>query len=128
VPPLSLTLLPDRLAISQLPPNETVPPWATSACGFSSITKTAEEVSIVCAEDAVPPDVKCEPNWRLLKIDGPFDFAVTGILAAAATPLAEAVVPIFAISTYDTDYILVKQDNVERAVQVLKGAGHRVRE
>jgi len=90
------------------------------------VTRTADELSLVCAESAVPRAVECEPGWRLFKIEGPLDFALAGILASVAQPLAEAGVTIFAISTYDTDYVMVKAQDLERAVQTLAAAGHRV--
>jgi hypothetical protein len=106
---------------------EKIPEWASSDGGFCSVTRTANELSIVCAENAVPHGVKCERAWPIFEIEGPFDFAATGILASAATPLAEAGVPIFAISTFDTDYVLVKQEHAENAVRTLESAGHCVK-
>lgn len=103
-----------------------VPTWASNARGFRSITSTGDELSIVCDSSAVPPGVLCEAGWRAFKIAGPLDFALTGILASIAGPLAEAGVSIFAISTYDTDYVLVKETNVGKAVLVLHAAGHRI--
>jgi len=126
VPQLNLILLKDRLAICRLMAGETVPEWASTGGGFYSVTRTADELSIVCDENAVPPGVKCERAWRIFKIEGPFDFAATGILVSAAAPLAEAGVPIFAISTFDTDYVLVKQEHAGNAVRALESAGHRV--
>jgi len=123
---LNLILLKDRLAICRLMADETIPEWASNGCGFQSVTRTAGELSIVCAENAVPPGVKCERGWRIFEIEGPFDFAATGILVSAAAPLAEAGVPIFAISTFDTDYVLVKQEHAGNAVRALESAGHRV--
>ena len=102
------------------------PEWALSAADFLSITHAGSELSIVCAETIVPKGVQREPGWRAFKVAGPLDFALTGILASLAVPLAAAGVSIFAISTYDTDYVLVKEDNVEKAVRALQGAGHRV--
>jgi len=90
------------------------------------MTRTADELSLVCAESAVPQDVQCEPGWRLFKIAGPLDFALTGILESVAQPLAEAAISIFAISTYDTDYVMVKERDIEKAAQALEQAGHRV--
>ena len=126
MPQLKLILLKDRLAICRLKVGETIPEWVSSDGGFNSITRTAEELSIVCAENAVPPGVKCERAWRIFEIEGPFDFAAKGILASVAAPLAEAGVPIFAISTFDTDYVLVKQEHAGNAVRALESAGHCV--
>jgi hypothetical protein len=106
-------------------PGDDVPPWAI-APGFFSITRTPDELSIVTAQDAPPTGILHEPGWRCLKLAGQFDFALTGILASLATPLADAGVGIFAISTYNTDYVLVKQADLTQAVAALQAAGHRV--
>ncbi len=113
-----LLLLPDRLAVCQLDASSTTPDWAT--CGsFYSITRTPDELSIVCAEAQVPGDVKPEGGWRAFKVEGTLDFALTGVLESIARPLADAKVSIFAVSTFNTDYVLVKEESVERAIQAL---------
>jgi hypothetical protein len=94
---------------------------------FCSVTRTADELSVVCPEGCVPPGVAREGGWRALEVEGPLDFALTGVLLSVAAPLARAAVPIFALSTYDTDYVLVREDRLEDAVRSLAGAGHRVR-
>jgi hypothetical protein len=120
---MNVTVLPERLAVSRLPASARVPSWALELHEeFSSITRTAGELSIVCPEDAVPPDVQVEPGWRALQVPGPIPFATTGVLAGLATPLAAAGISIFALSTYDTDYVLVKEDDLERALAALAGA------
>ena len=124
---MKLSLTPDRLTVCQLPPDAAIPAWAANAKTFLSITRTADELSIVCAEDLAPADVKQETNWRTLKIKGPLDFGLTGILSSVLDPLAKAGISIFAISTYHTDYILVKADKVEAATAALRAAGHNVR-
>jgi hypothetical protein len=124
---LDLTLLPAQFAVCRLEPAAPIPDWAMSGEGFCSLTCTAGELSIVCAEDAVPSGVRCEREWRVFRIEGPFDFSAVGILVSAAAPLAEAGVPIFAISTFDTDYLLVKEQNVGRAASALEAVGHRVK-
>ena len=111
----------------RLAADDEFPRWALSGGGFASVARTAHELSLVCAEDAVPQGIQCEPGWRLFKIEGPLDFALTGILASVAQPLAEAGVSIFAISTYETDYVMVKEQDVEKAVLALAAAGHRVK-
>ena len=111
----------------RLAADDEFPRWALSGGGFASVTRTADELSLVCAESAVPQNVQCEPGWRLFKVDGPLDFALTGILASVAQPLAEAGVSIFAISTYHTDYVMVKEHDVEKAAVMLAAAGYRVR-
>jgi hypothetical protein len=93
---------------------------------LASITRTREELSIVCAEAAVPMGTKAERGFRLLRLQGTLDFSLTGILASIAVPLAAAKVSIFAISTYDTDYILVPGTKLEAAVEALRIAGHTV--
>ena len=105
-----------------------IPAWATEKGGFGSITRTPQELSLVCDEKRVPKGVKAEPGWRVFRVDGPLDFALTGILASIAAPLAQAGVSIFAISTFDTDYVLVKHEKVQQAVAALRAAGHAVRE
>ena len=122
---LVLTPLNGRLAICQLDPGARFPAW-TPAGVFWSITRTSDELSIVCAEDSVPSGVICQPGWQALKVAGPLDFSLTGVLASLAVPLAEAGVSIFAISTYDTDFLLVREDQLEVAVDVLRRAGHTV--
>jgi hypothetical protein len=108
-------------------PGETVPEWASGDGGFYSVTRAADELSIVCAENAVSFGVKCERAWGVFVIEGPFDFAATGVLVSAAVPLTEAGVPILAVSTFDTDYVLVKQGHAENAVRALESAGHCVK-
>jgi hypothetical protein len=94
---------------------------------FVSVTRTAEELSIVCPSDAVPDSVRTERDFRALKIEGPFDFSLTGILLAVIGPLADAGISIFAVSTYDTDYVLVKKKDLKHAVSVLSASGHTFR-
>jgi uncharacterized protein len=124
---LKLDLLPDRLAVCRLAGDAGIPEWAGHGAGFYSVTRAPGELSVVCAEGAVPNGVKHDGGWRVFQIEGPFDFGVVGILVSAAAPLADAGVPIFAVSTFDTDYVLVKEDQVERAVLALENSGHQVR-
>ncbi len=123
---LTLTVLPERYAISRLDPKAEVPLWSGSG-QFTSVSRTPDELSIVCAESRVPPDVTCEPGWRVLKCEGPLDYSLAGIVASLAEPLADASVPIFPIATYDTDYLLIKENHLETAIQALTGYGHAVR-
>ena len=122
---LALSILPDPLAICRLSPAEDVPEWAMIG-EFVSITHTGDELSIVCAEEHVPPDVKADRAWRALKVEGPLDLALTGVLASLAAPLAQAQINLFAVSTFNTDYLLVKEYNLTRACEVLRQAGHAV--
>lgn len=120
-----LALLPHRLAICRLAANEPVPTWAVGP--FVSITRTAEELSVVCAEGVAPAATKFEGGWRIFQVAGPLDFAVTGVLAAIATPLANAGVSIFSLATFDTDYVMVKEEDLAKACDALRAAGHGVR-
>lgn len=122
---MNLTILSDTFAICRLSPEEDVPDWAMIS-DFVSITHTADELSIVCAEENVPASVKADRGWRALKVAGPLDLALTGVLASLANPLAEAQINLFAVSTFDTDYLLVKGYNLDRACEVLRQAGHVV--
>jgi uncharacterized protein len=120
---LKFSRLRASFAICRLPAKSSVPDWAL--CGdFFSITSTAQEVSIVCKESQVPLGNAHEGGWTCLKLEGPFAFSETGILSSFIRPLAEKGVPIFALSTFDTDYVLVKQESLEEAVATLLTAGH----
>ncbi len=125
--PLTLILLPEIFAICRLAPNAPVPPWADKG-QFSAIMRTPDELSIVCQQNHVPDDTMAEWGWRCLKVAGPLDFALTGILATLTTPLAQAGISIFALSTYDTDYLLVKEISIVQAVTALRAAGWVVQE
>ena len=122
---LTLTLLPGHLAACRLGPDEPVPTWAGDG-PLLSITRTEHELSIVCAAERVPAEVRCERGFRCLEVRGPLAFAETGILASLVTPLAEAGISIFALSTYDSDYLLVPAADLDRALAALAAAGHRV--
>lgn len=122
--PLTLRVLPERLAICRLPAEATVPAWARGR--FLAVTRTPTELSLVCAQADVPAGQQAERGWVALQVAGPLDFGLTGVLAALAVPLAEAEVSIFAISTYDTDYVLVREAQLATAVAALAAAGHRL--
>ena len=122
---LRLDLLDGRMAVCRLAPSSEVPPWATGAALFS-VTRTPDELSVVCPEENVPVGAKHEEGWRVLRLKGPFEFSVVGVLASVAAPLAGAGVSIFALSTYDTDYVLVKEEVLESAVSALRRSGHEV--
>lgn len=121
---LTLDLLEGAFAVVRLDPDELVPAWARGGMLWS-ITQTPEELSILCASDRVPPGYRTEGPFRALKVRGPLDMAMTGVLASMAGPLAEAGVSIFALSTFDTDYVLVRETAVEAALRVLRLAGHQ---
>jgi hypothetical protein len=122
---MQLEIQPTFLAICRLESHSLIPSWAFLG-EFFSISKSSDELSIVCNQENIPEEVKAERDWRCLKVQGPLDFGLTGILASLATPLAAAHISIFALSTFDTDYLLVKQQNFEEALQVLSQAGHQI--
>jgi hypothetical protein len=126
-PRLPLELLADTLAICRLDAGAPVPTWAEQSGGFLTVSRTAEELSITAHQRAVPASVPCERDYRALRVRGPLPLDLVGILAAIADPLAAAGLSIFAISTYDTDYVLVKAHDLEAALRVLERAGHQVR-
>ena len=123
--PLSLRTLPERLAICSLPPDAPLPGWALLG-QFCSVTRTPEELSIVCAVDSVPASVPYAGPWACLQVEGVLDFSLTGILAGLTAPLASAGISIFALSTHRTDYILVREHDLAQAQHILRRAGHTV--
>ncbi|WP_245636651.1 ACT domain-containing protein [Azospirillum thiophilum] len=116
---LALSVLPDRLAVAQLPPGDGLPDWLDWTDPLVGATRSGDELSILCREERVPDGVKAERGWRAFRVEGTVDFTLFGILARIAVPLAQAHVPIFAISTYKTDYVLVKADDLDKAADVL---------
>ena len=129
-PPRSLPLevLPDLLSICRLPPDAALPEWATAPAPFLTVSRTSEELSITTLQTAVPPAVRCERDYRALRVSGTLPPDLVGILVSIAEPLAQAGLSIFAISTYDTDYVLVKARDLPAALEALRGAGHKVKE
>ncbi len=125
VTPLVISVLKDTFVVCRFDTFSQIPESILQS-HFYSITKTADELSIVCPQDYFPPAGKCEMSWRCFKIHGPLDFAQTGILASLTTPLADADISVFAFSTYDTDYVMVKEHELDRAVQTLKNSGHDI--
>jgi uncharacterized protein len=124
--PLTFTLLPEAFAVCRLDPADRVPPWA-AAGPFSSITRTADELSVVCPEAAVPAGVAAAPGWRCLKLEGPFDFSETGLVASFSSALARAGISLMAVCTYDTDYLLVRHADLEKAIATLEKSEYRIR-
>ena len=122
---LELSLLPERFAISRLAADSPIPGWATQG-PFYSVTRTGDELSIVTELSRVPPDIQSQPVWRALKVHGPFVLSEIGILAALVAPLAEARLSLFAISTFDTDYLLVASETLPAAIAKLERAGHTI--
>jgi putative acetyltransferase len=123
---LSLLALADTFAVCRLGSEASVPSWATAG-DFFSVTRTAEELSVVCRQEALPEGVRSEGGWRGLRVAGTLPFATIGVLAALAAALAEAGVSVFAVSTFDTDYLLVKEAQWDQAVAALRRHGHEVR-
>ncbi|HVU23986.1 MAG TPA: ACT domain-containing protein [Opitutus sp.] len=123
MPALTVRVVPGAYAVCRLAPTASTPAWAMNAAGVTSITRTADELSIVCDESAAPADVKAERGWALLKLDGPFDFSAVGILASFLQPLAAAGIGVLALGTFDTDYVLVKQPQLATAIDALRAAG-----
>lgn len=121
---LSFSLLPNEYCVCRLDPGQGVP--GPIAEGFYSVTVTGDEISVVCLAQAAPAGEKCESGWRILRIDGVLDFSLIGILATVSTILAAARVSLFAISTFDTDYILVKQADMVKAVDALEAEGYEI--
>jgi uncharacterized protein len=120
-----LTLLPERFAISRLAADAPIPPWATQG-SFFSVTRTGDELSIVSELGSVPPGVHSQPGWRVFTVHGPFALSEIGVLSALAAPLAEAKISLFAISTFDTDYLLVAAETLSAAINALGQAGYTI--
>ena len=123
--PQTLFLLPETFAICRFRPGTPLPTWVQTD-SFFSLTNTPEEVSLVCLMEGIPSDVNADRDWRCFKLQGPFPFSLVGILNSITVPLAQANLGIFAISTFDTDYILVKKDAVSQAISTLTEAGHTI--
>lgn len=121
---LTVTLMPDLLSVCRLPSDARVPSWVRG--GFTSVTRTSAELSIVCEDDAVPDDVQAARGWRAFVVAGPIPFETTGIAAALVSPLAAAEISVFLVATYDTDYLLVRAADLTRATAALRTAGHEV--
>jgi hypothetical protein len=124
----TLISLDGLFAVCRLAAEAPLPAWAAGGPSGSlvSITRTADELSIVCRQELVPEGVRCERGWRVLRVAGTLDFNLVGVLAALLAPLAEAGVAVFVLSTFDTDYLLVKDDRLDAADDALRRAGHGV--
>ena len=122
---LKFRWLPGQFAICKLPPDASIPSWATSGI-FTSVTRGSEELSIVCPAENLPRDVKSGSHWVCLKLEGPFPFSQTGVLLSFIEPLSNNGIPIFAISTYDTDYVLIQEDHMGGVIDRLREAGHKL--
>jgi uncharacterized protein len=127
---LGLRVLPGELAVARLGPDAPLPAWvsleAAAPGELRAVVRTPDELSVVWPDAAVPAGVRAERAWRALVVEGPLDLALTGILAGVATALADADVAIFAVATYDTDYVLVRSARLADAVVALRASGYEV--
>ena len=123
-PPLTLSTLPATYAICRLGGDDPIPDWLDRS-GFHAIVRAPDELSLVCPQDSVPQGVRREEGFRAIRVQGPLAFSQTGVLASLAGPLADAGISLFAISTFDTDYVLVRETALKEAIAALVAAGHR---
>jgi hypothetical protein len=126
MPNLTIAVLPQLYAVCKLHPDKYIPHWALLG-DFVSLTHTNEELSVVCLQENVPPEIGAERGWNCIKVEGAFDFSLAGIHASLAVPLAEASISVLGIATYSTDYILIKEEHLEDALKVLTQAGHTIK-
>jgi hypothetical protein len=122
----TMTHIPGDFAISRLDPHDHVPAWALAGSLFS-VTRTFDELSIVCEAGLVPEGVRSDGGWRCLKVEGPFAFSIVGVVSALASALARSGVSVVVVATYDTDYLFVRAADLDRAVDALRADGHTVR-
>ncbi len=122
---LTLCPMPHKYAVCELQPNGHIPTWALIG-DFVSLTRTEQELSVVCLQENVPDDIQAERDWRCVQVQGPFDLSLSGVHVSLAIPLAEANISILGIATYANDYLLIKESDLESALQVLRNAGHQV--
>jgi hypothetical protein len=125
-PALRVQLMPGRYAVSRHAAGTPVRPAPPAPRGLWSVTVTDDEVSYVTLESEAPADATAEPGWRALQVAGPLGFELVGVLSALTAVLADAAIPVFAVSTYDTDYLLVPHQHAERAADALSAAGHEI--
>lgn len=123
---LELILAPDLYAVCRLDANAAVPAWAFSGA-FTSVTRNVDELSVVCPQSAAPDDARCERGWRCLRVAGTIDFSTIGVVASLVGPLAEAHISVFVVSTFDTDYLLVRGKDLEKSLGTLAAMGHVLR-
>jgi hypothetical protein len=128
-PRLRLRETPWRLAICRFAPDDPLPAWVLhDGATFWSITRTPSELSVVCPEEDLPPSIteRVERDWRAIEVVGPLSFGLTGVVSGLTSPLAEAGIPVFVLSTFDTDYVLVKTPDFARASELLAAAHEMV--
>ena len=122
---MELTLLRQPLAVCRLDPESEIPEWARKG-PFFSLTRTPEEISLVCDDAVVPAGVRAERDWRAYRLKGPIPFTAIGVLSSLVAPLARSGISVFAISTFDTDYHLVRHGDAKKATLALREDGHAV--
>ncbi|MCK4984650.1 MAG: ACT domain-containing protein [Desulfobacterales bacterium] len=123
---LTLKILPNRLAVCRLNADAPLPDWIDES-DFSSVTRTEAELTIVCDQELVASGTTSETGWRCIKVEGPLDFSEIGIVLSLTQPLAESGVAVFLISTFDTDYLMVKEKDLANAIDALSAQGHQVK-
>ncbi len=124
---LTLSVLPETFAVCRMENNTPIPHWATAG-SFFSITRTLDELSVVCPDQSVPKEIRSSDGWKCLKVNGPIDFSAMGVVQSLVQPLAAANISVFVTSTFGTDYVMVKEKDVESALNVLSEAGHNVQQ
>ena len=124
-PRLTLLILHERFAICRLDKDAPVPDWVFQG-NLYSVTRTKDELSIVCPLINVPKGIVCDQGWSCLKVKGPLDLSLTGIISSIASTLERENISLFSLSTYDTDYVMVKEKDLEKAIFALTEAGHRI--
>lgn len=122
---MQLYALDDLYAVVRLEPDADIPPWARTG-HFWSVTRSDSELSVVCPQDEVPTDASAERGWCAFEVAGPLDFSLTGVVSSLVTPLADERIPLFVVSTFETDYLLVREHDLHRSVAALTSAGHSV--
>jgi hypothetical protein len=125
---MELEIIPGRYAVCRLQPDAVQPIWARSPAGTEllSVTWSDAELSVVCPEERVPSGVPCERGFTVLRARGRLDLSLTGVLASLTVPLSRAAIPVFALSTHDTDYVLLRAEDIEQGIEALTAAGHLV--
>ena len=123
---MKLSLLPGTFGICRLSPEQGLPAWALRKGSLVSVTMTPEELSVVCLDSSIPSDIQCDRGWSALRVVGTLPLTMTSVLSSLVVPLAESDIAVFAISTYDTDYILVRKDKTLEVKTELERFGHQV--
>jgi hypothetical protein len=121
-----IELIDGDYAVCKLPPTDPIPHWANTP--FCVFLRSTDELAVLCEQKLIPSGVQCEAGWKLLKLRGPFEFTAVGVLASILDPLAKSNISILSYSAFDTDYVLVKREQLPRTCLVLEQAGHTVEE